>query len=71
MPARNQQQWKEVPGQLKPGEYVDSRIYSDKKIFEEELVKIWKNVWVPVCHESELNKPYDFRTVTILSLIHI
>ena len=65
MPARNQQQWKEVPGQLKPGEYVDSRIYSDKKIFEEELVKIWKNVWVPVCHESELDKPYDFRTVTI------
>ena len=44
MPARNLKQWKEVPGQLKPGEYVDSRIYSDKQIFEEELAKIWKNV---------------------------
>ena len=43
----------------------ENGIVPDKKIFEEELVKIWKNVWVPVCHESELDKPYDFRTVTI------
>jgi methanesulfonate monooxygenase large subunit len=46
-------------------EWVDSRIYSDRDIFEEELERIWKKVWLPICHESELPEAYDFRTVTI------
>ena len=46
-------------------EWVDSRIYTDQQIFEEELEKIFKKTWIPVCHESELPKPYDFRTITI------
>jgi len=50
---------------LKAGEWVDSRIYSDPDIFEEEQEKIFKKVWIPVCHESELPEPYDFRTVSI------
>ena len=62
MPARNHRQWSEVPGQLRPGQWVDSRIYSDPDIFEEELEKILKKVWIPVCHESELPERYDFRT---------
>ena len=33
--------------------------------FEEELEKIFKKVWIPVCHESELPEPYDFRTASI------
>ena len=33
MPARNYAKWKQVPGELIPGEYVDSRIYSDPEIF--------------------------------------
>ncbi len=65
MPARNAEQWAKVPGQIKPGEYVDSRMYSDREIFEEELNRIWKKCWIPVCHESELPEPYDFRTMTI------
>ena len=65
MPAKNATQWSNIPGKLKSGEYVDSRIYSDRDIFEEELSKIWRNVWVPVCHESELPDPYCFRTMTI------
>ena len=65
MPARNHRQWSEVPGQLRPGQWVDSRIYSDPDIFEEELEKIFKKVWIPVCHESELPEPYDFRTSSI------
>ena len=65
MPARNSKQWEQVPGKLKSGEYVDSRIYSDRGIFEEEINKIFKKVWTPVCHESELPDPYSFRTMTV------
>ena len=64
MPARNHRQWTEPPP-LQIGEWVDSRIYSDPDIFEEELEKIFKQVWIPVCHESELPEPYDFRTSSI------
>jgi len=64
MPARNHKQWTADP-KLQRGEWVDSRIYSDPEIFEDELEKIFKKVWIPVCHESELPKPYDFRTMSI------
>ena len=33
--------------------------------FIEEQKRIFKNSWVPVCHESELPAPYDFRTSSI------
>lgn len=64
MPSKNAAEWAGKP-RLKENEWVDSRIYSDEAIFEEELEKIFKKVWIPVCHESELPEPYDFRTVTI------
>jgi len=62
--AKNHRQWLADP-KLKPTEWVDSRIYSDPEIFEEELAKIFKKAWIPVCHESELAKAYDFRTTSI------
>ncbi|MFT5502853.1 MAG: methanesulfonate monooxygenase large subunit [Gammaproteobacteria bacterium] len=65
MTARNKEEWQKLPAQFQPGEWVDSRIYSDPAIHEEELEKIWKKAWIPVCHESELANPYDFRTLTI------
>lgn len=65
MPSRTAAQWNTPPNSLRMDEFVDSRIYSDNGIFEEELDKIWRKVWLPVCHESELPQPYDFRTVTI------
>ena len=33
--------------------------------FIEEQSRIFKNSWVPVCHESEVPEPYDFRTSSI------
>ena len=45
--------------------FVDSRIYSDQSIFEEELEKIWKQVWLACVHESEVAAALDFRTLTI------
>ena len=64
MPARNHNQWLARP-KLEAGEWIDSRVYSDQKIFDDELERIFKNVWVPICHESELPNPYDFRTASI------
>ena len=63
MPAKNHKQWK-VPA-FEQGDYVDSRIYSDQEIFDEEMEKIFKQVWIPVCHESEVPEAYDFRTTSI------
>ena len=60
MPSRNAQEWA-APPTLKADEWVDSRIYTDQGIFEEELDRIWKKVWLPMCHESELPEPYDCR----------
>ena len=65
MPARNHTRWKQIPGEIKAGEYVDSRIYSDEKIFKKEMKSIFSKVWIPVCHESELPEPDRFRTTTI------
>lgn len=64
MAARNHEQWLNTP-ELPAGDLVDSRVYSDPELYEEEQEKIFKKVWHPVCHESELPKPYDFRTHTI------
>ena len=65
MSSRNNEEWTKVPQNFKPAEWVDSRIYSDPEIHEDELENIWKKSWIPVCHESELANAYDFRTVTI------
>ncbi|MGB8671687.1 MAG: aromatic ring-hydroxylating dioxygenase subunit alpha, partial [Pseudolabrys sp.] len=64
MAAKNYRQWTAEPP-LKQDEWIDSRIYSDPQIFEEELEKIFKKAWIPVCHESELPNAYDFRTTSI------
>ena len=51
MAAKNHRQWMADPI-LQPSEWVDSRIYSDPQIFEEELTNIFRKTWIPVCHES-------------------
>ena len=61
MPARKHTQWLAKPSV----DYVDSRIYSDQDIFDEEIEKIFKKVWIPICHESELPNHLDFRTASI------
>ena len=58
--SRNLEQWSRPPA-LPASHYVDTRVYTDHAIFEEEMEKIFGRVWLPVCHESELPEPYDFR----------
>ncbi|MGC4093151.1 MAG: aromatic ring-hydroxylating dioxygenase subunit alpha [Polyangiaceae bacterium] len=44
--------------------YVDSRIYTERAIFDEEQRAIWRRSWLLVAHESELAELLDFRTTS-------
>lgn len=46
---------------LKPESYVDNRIYSSQRIFEEEQENIFKKCWLFVAHESELPEIGSYR----------
>lgn len=59
--SRNHEQWSTRPN-LPDTHYVDTRVYTDHSIFEEEIDKIFTKIWLPVCHESELPNAYDYRT---------
>ena len=47
--------------------YLDNRIFTEEGIFQEEREKIFAKVWQFACHESEVEKPGDFRCVRIAS----
>lgn len=64
MAAKNHAQWVSEP-ELKSNEWVDSRIYSDPKIFDEELEKIFIKAWIRLYHESELPNVHNFRATSI------
>ena len=51
----------------RPGDPVcrQPHFYADRAIFDEEIEKIWKKVWLVTVHESELPEPLDFRTITV------
>ena len=40
-------------------------LYTDRALFEEEMVKVFENTWVWVAHASELAKPGDFKTAHV------
>ena len=44
---------------------VDSRIYSDSRVFDQEMRQIFDRTWVYVGHTSELRQPNDFKTAMI------
>lgn len=62
--SRNLEQWTRRPN-LPDTHYLDTRVYTDSSLFEEEIERIFHRVWLPVCHESELPEPFDFRTSAI------
>lgn len=45
--------------------YLDNRIFTDETIFTQEKNDIFENVWLFICHESELSEPGDFRTTSV------
>jgi methanesulfonate monooxygenase large subunit len=58
---RNAAEWAERP-KLPRTHYVDARLYTDAGIFREEQEKIFGHTWILACHESEVPRPYDYRT---------
>ena len=61
MPPRNYKDWTKKP----KVEYVNSLIYSDRSLYEQEMENIFSKVWVPMCHISEMRNKGDFRTIRI------
>lgn len=39
---------------------VNSQVYCDPAVFEEEFDKIWSKTWIYVAHESEVPEPGDY-----------
>lgn len=64
--SRSQEGWSRRPA-LPESHYVDTRIYTDPAIFAEEMEKIWRTSWLPICHESELPNALDFRSLGTFS----
>ena len=58
MPPRNHKDWIKKP----KVEYVNSLIYSDYSLYEQEQENIFSKVWVPCFHKSELPETGNFRT---------
>ncbi len=58
-----------LDGQARPelpsSHYIDNRIYTDPAIFEKEQQSVLAKSWRFVCHESELQEPFDFRLVDV------
>jgi phenylpropionate dioxygenase-like ring-hydroxylating dioxygenase large terminal subunit len=44
---------------------VHRSLYTDPKIFDEEMLKIFGGSWVFLLHEAEIAKPHDFKRVTV------
>ena len=61
MPPRNHKEWTKKP----KVEYVNSLIYSDHSLYEQEQEYIFSKVWVPMCHISEMRNKGDYRTTKI------
>ena len=59
--SKNASQWSKQPN-FPPSHFVDSRIYTDETIFQEEREKIFNKCWIIACHESEVPAAYDYRT---------
>ena len=58
MPPRNHKDWTKEP----KVEYINSLIYSDQSLYEQEVENIFSKVWVPCFHKSELPNAGNFRT---------
>ncbi len=62
--AKSAAEWS-APPKFPATHYVDSRVYTDEAIFEEEKNKLFKPAWIIACHESEMAAPYDYRRSSI------
>jgi methanesulfonate monooxygenase subunit alpha len=59
--GRTSSEWGRKPP-LPETHYVDSLVYTDEEIFEEEKEKIFARTWMIACHESDVPESNDYRT---------
>jgi methanesulfonate monooxygenase subunit alpha len=59
--SRSADQWARRPD-FPATHYVHSALYSDPELFREEQEKIFNACWIVACHESELQRPFDYRS---------
>ena len=64
MPPRNHKNWLAKPNV----ESISSSLYNCPEIFQQEQEQIFKKVWVPMCHISEMRNKGDFRTTRIADI---
>ena len=64
MAAKNHKQWMRNPN-LADNEWIDSRMYSDQNIHDQEQENIFSKVWIPICHESEFTEMGDYKNLKI------
>ena len=64
MPPRNHKNWLKKPNV----ESISSIAYNNAEIFEQEQEQIFKKVWVPMCHISEMYNVGNFRTTQIAGI---
>jgi phenylpropionate dioxygenase-like ring-hydroxylating dioxygenase large terminal subunit len=50
---------------VRPDGMVHRTLYTDPRIFEEEMIKIFGGSWVFLVHEAEISNPHDFKTTTV------
>ena len=59
--SRTSAEWNDGP-KLPVTHYVNSKIYTDEQLHQEEVAKIFNKVWLIACHESEIPNAFDYRT---------
>ena len=64
MPPRNHSKWLAKP----KVESISSTAYNSPEVFAQEQEQIFKKVWVPMCHISEMYKLGNFRTTQIAGI---
>ena len=51
---------------LDPARWVDNRVYTDPRVFDREVERIFTRTWLFAGHESEVRSVGDYLTITLL-----
>ena len=51
---------------IDPTRWVDNRVYTDVRVYEREVERIFNRTWLFAAHASELREPGDYITTTLL-----
>ena len=58
----------DYPRLIKP-DRVHGSLYTDPRVFADELARIWYRTWVYVGHESEVRQPGDYVRKSLVDIV--